>query len=134
MRKELAGNPYSSMPRQKRYGHGRTNIGDNTYGYDILWVCFLMSMRSVQRGLNYRISSCNFIADWTIVMGKISIVGLALAISQLATTDLPERSHQPGPDFIFPQCSFGKTNTLGFQSELFFTTMRLRTQLSATLA
>ena len=51
----------------------------NNYRYDILWVCFLMSMRSVQCGLNYRISSCNFIADWKIVMGKISIVGLALA-------------------------------------------------------
>ena len=55
----------------------------------------------MQRGLNYRISSCNFIADWTIVMGMISIVGLALASSELATTDLLERSHQPEPDFIF---------------------------------
>ena len=53
----------------------------------------------MQRGLNYRISSCNFIADWTIVMGKISIVGLSLATSKLATTGLLERSHQPGPDF-----------------------------------
>ena len=53
----------------------------------------------MQRGLNYRISSCNFIADWTIVMGKISIVGLA---RKFATTDLPECSHQPAPDFIFP--------------------------------
>ena len=35
---------------------------------------------------------CNFIADWAIVMGKISIVGLALATSELATTDLPELS------------------------------------------
>ena len=42
-----------------------------------------------------------FIADWTIVMGNISIVGLALATSELATTDLPERSHRPGPDFKF---------------------------------
>ena len=25
--------------------------------------------------------SCNFISDWTIIMGKISIVGLALATS-----------------------------------------------------
>ena len=58
----------------------------------------------MQRGLNYRISSCNFIVDWTIVMGKISIVGLAL----MATTDLSERSHQPAPDFIFPKRSFGK--------------------------
>ena len=41
-------------------------------------------------------------------MGKISIVGLTLATSELATTDLPERSHQPGPDFIFPKRSFGK--------------------------
>ena len=38
-------------------------------------------------------------------MGNISIVGLALATSELATTDLPERSH---PDFIFPKRSFGK--------------------------
>ena len=54
MRKELAGYPYSSMTlakrRQKQYGHEANN-----YGCDILWVCFLMSMRSVQRGLNYRI-------------------------------------------------------------------------------
>ena len=35
-------------------------------------------------------------------MGKISIVDLALATSELAATDLPERSHQPGSDFIFP--------------------------------
>ena len=70
----------------------------NNYGYHILWVCFLMSMRS---GLYYRISSCNFIADWTIVVGKTSIIALALATSELATTDLLERSHQPGPDFIF---------------------------------
>ena len=49
-----------------------------------------------------RISSCNFIAVRTIVMGKISVVGLALATRELATTDLPERSHQPGPDFVFP--------------------------------
>ena len=46
-----------------------------------------MSMRSVQCGLNYRIGSCNFIADWTIVMGMVSIVSLALATSELATTD-----------------------------------------------
>ena len=56
----------------------------------------------MQCELNYRISSCNFIADWMIVMGKISIVGLAIATSKLATTDLPEHSHQPGLDFIFP--------------------------------
>ena len=49
----------------------------------------------MQRGLNYRISSCNFIADWTIIMGMISIVGLALSTSELTTTDLQERSHQP---------------------------------------
>ena len=42
----------------------------------------------MQRGLNYRISSCNFIADWKIIMGKISIVCLALVTSELATTDL----------------------------------------------
>ena len=28
--------------------------------------------------INYRISRCNFIADWTIVLGKISIAGLTL--------------------------------------------------------
>ena len=74
-------------------------------------------------------------------MGKISIVGLALATSELATIDLPECSHQPGPDFIFQKNMFGKKSvipgsyqTLGFQSALFFTPMRLRTQLSATLA
>ena len=55
----------------------------------------------MQRRLNYRISSCNFIEDWTIVMGKISTVGLALATRELATTDLPERSHQPGPTSFF---------------------------------
>ena len=38
-------------------------------------MCFLMSVRSVQ----HAISHCNFIADWTIVLGKISIAGLALA-------------------------------------------------------
>ena len=41
--------------------------------YHILWVCFLMSMRSMKCGLNYRISSCNFVVDWTIVMGKMSM-------------------------------------------------------------
>ena len=66
----------------------------------------------MQCGLNYGISSCNFIANWTIVMGKISIVGLALATSELATTDLPERSHQPGPDLIFPKRSFGKKSVI----------------------
>ena len=37
----------------------------------------------MQRGLNYRKGSCNFIAHWTFVMGKISIVVLALATSEL---------------------------------------------------
>ena len=45
-------------------------------------------------------------------MGKISIVGLALATSELATTDLPECSHQPGPDLIFPKRSFGKKSVI----------------------
>ena len=74
-------------------------------------------------------------------MGKISIVGLALATSELATTDLPEHSHQPAPDLFFPKCSFGKKSVSPgsyqhswFQSGLLFTTMRLRRQLSATLA
>ena len=57
--------------------------------------------------INYRISRCNFIADWTIVLWKISIAGLTLATSQLATTDLLEHSHHPGPDFIFPKQSIG---------------------------
>ena len=52
--------------------------------------------------INYRISHCNFIADWTIVLGKISIADLTLATSQLATTDLLEHSQHPGPDFITP--------------------------------
>ena len=73
----------------------------------IIWVwhfvCFLVSMRNVATWINYRISRCNFNADWMIVLGKISIAGLALATSQLATTDLLERSHQPGPNFIFPK-------------------------------
>ena len=62
--------------------------------------------------MGFTVSSCNFIADWTIVMGKISIVGLAVATSELATTDLPERSHQPGPDFIFPKRSFWKKSVI----------------------
>ena len=65
----------------------------------------------MQHGLNYRISSCNCNADWTIVMRKISIVGLALATSELATTVLTEHSHQPGPDFIFPKLKKNKTST-----------------------
>ena len=62
--------------------------------------------------ISYRIRSCNLIADWTIILGKISIAGLVLATSQLATTDLPECSHQPGPDFIFPKSSFGKKSVV----------------------
>ena len=51
-------------------------------------------------------------------MGKIYIAGLALATSELATMDLiptdllPEHSHQPGPDFIFPKRSFGKKSVI----------------------
>ena len=45
-------------------------------------------------------------------MGKISIVSLTLATSKMATTDLPERSHQPGLDFIFPKHSFGKKSVI----------------------
>ena len=62
--------------------------------------------------INYRTSSCIFIADWAIVLGEISIAGLALATSQVATTDLPERPHQPGPDFIFPKRSFWKKSVV----------------------
>ena len=92
----------------------------------------------MQHGL---INSCNFIADCTIIYGKISIAGLALATSKLATINLPEHLHQLGPDFIFKNVYLGRnvsfrdlSNTLGFQSGRFFTTMRLRTQFSATLA
>ena len=46
------------------------------------------------------------------MLGKISIAGLALATSQLGTTDLPEHSHQPGPDFNFPKHTFGKKSVL----------------------
>ena len=56
-------------------------------------------------------------------------------------TNLPERSHHPGRTSFFQNVRLGRkasfqdiTNTLGFQSGLFFTTMRLRTQLSASLA
>ena len=66
----------------------------------------------MQCGSNYRISSCNFNWDMMIIMGEITIVGLALATSELATTDLPERSHQPVPDFIFPKHSFGKKSVI----------------------
>ena len=70
-------------------------------------------MRSVQRGLiTEYLCSCNFIEDWTIVLGKISITGLALATSQLPTTNGPECSHQPGPDFISPKRTFGKKSVI----------------------
>ena len=59
---------------------------------------FPVSMHSVQRGLI--INSCNFIADWTIVLGRY-----LLQASQFTTTDLPD---QPGPDFIFTKSTFGK--------------------------
>ena len=62
--------------------------------------------------MGFTVSSYNFIADWTIVMGKISIVGLAVATSELAITELPECSHQPGLDFIFPKRSFGKKSVI----------------------
>ena len=56
-----------------------------------------------------------------IVVGKISIVGLALATSELATTDLPERLRQLGPDFIFPKRSFGKKSVIpGFYQHSWF--------------
>ena len=41
-----------------------------------------------------------------------SIAGLALATSELATTDFLESSHQPGPDFIFPKHTFGKNSVV----------------------
>ena len=74
-------------------------------------------------------------------MGKVSIVGLALATGKLATTDLSVHINLDLTSFFFQNVRLGRkvtfqdlTNTLGFQSDLFFTTMRLRTQLSNTLA
>ena len=120
--KELVGNPYSSMDLAKEAAEVVQPIFEaNIYGYHILWVCFLMSMCSVQHGLNYRISSCNFIADWMIDMGKIYIVGLALATSELAITDLPGRSHQPGRTSFFLKRSFGKKSVIpGFYQHSWF--------------
>ena len=43
-------------------------------------------------------------------MVKISIADLAIATSELATTDLPERSHHPV--FIFPKYSFVKKSVI----------------------
>ena len=95
----------------------------NNYGYHKLSVCFLMSMCSVQRGLNYRISILQFYCELADRhgMGKISIIDLALVTSELATTDLPEHSHQPGPGFIFPKCLFGKKSVIpgSYQHSLF---------------
>ena len=48
-----------------------------------------------------------FLQTGRLSLVKISIVGLALA-----TTHLPERSHQPGPDFIFPKRTFGKKSVV----------------------
>ena len=59
-----------------------------------------------------RAHSCNFIADRTIVLGKISIAGLVLTTSQLATTDLLEHSHQHGLDFIFPKRPFREKSVI----------------------
>ena len=72
----------------------------------------------MQRGLiTEYLRSCNFIADWTI----LSIAGLALATSQLPTTDGPECSHQPGPDFISPKRTFEKKSVVqgSFQQSCF---------------
>ena len=41
-----------------------------------------------------------------------TIAGLALATSQLATTDIPERSHQHGLDFISPKHPFGEKSVI----------------------
>ena len=75
-------------------------------------------------------------------MGKISIVGLVLA-TLASWLQLTFRSVHIKLDrtSFFKNVCFGRKvsfqdliNTLGFQSGFFFTTMRLRTQLSATLA
>ena len=51
------------------------------------------------------VAFCGFVSTCTVQrrLGVISIAGLVLATSQLATTDLLERSYQPGQDFIFPK-------------------------------
>ena len=45
----------------------------------------------------------NKTADWMIIMGKISIVGLALASGELATTDLPSIHINLDPTSFFPK-------------------------------
>ena len=70
--------------------------------------------------INYRISTCNFIADWMIVLENIYIAGLALVTSLLATTDFPEHSYQPGPDFIFSKCMFWKKSVIQGSFEYFW--------------
>ena len=64
-------------------------------------------------------------------MGKVSIVGLALATSELATIDLRSIHINLNRTSFFQNVRLGRkvsfqdlTNTLGFQSGLFFTTMR----------
>ena len=69
-------------------------IEANNYGCGLLWVYFLMSMPSAQRGLITEQAAA--ILLWT---GRL-MAGLALATSQFATTDLPEHTRQPGPVFF----------------------------------
>ena len=74
-------------------------------------------------------------------MGKLSIVGLALATRSFLQLTFASVHINLDRTSLFLNILLGRkvlfqdlTNTLGFQSGLFFTTMRLRTQLSATLA
>ena len=76
----------------------------------------------MQRGLNYKISSCNFIADWTIVMGKISIVGLALLLASWLQLTFPSIHINIDQTSFFQNVRLGRkvsfqdlTNTLGFK-------------------
>ena len=91
-------------------------------------------MHSVQRGVITELEhiAAIFIADWTIVLGKIA-----------SWLQLTFRNVHINMDWtlFFQNIRLGRKvsfrdlyNTLGFQSGLFFTTMRLRTQFSATLS
>ena len=66
-----------------------------------------------------RARSCNF-KLW-VVFAEDIFAGPALATSQLATTDLQERSHQHGLDFIFPKPPFREKSVIqgSFQQSWF---------------
>ena len=66
----------------------------------------------MQRGLITQLEHVAAILNCGWFLRKISIVGPALATSQLATTDLQERSHQHGLDFIFPKPPFREKSVI----------------------